>query len=123
MLKLLLIRHAQTLGNLEGRMEGQTSTPLSQQGWQQARRLGQYLLAENWYPTQIYCSPLLRATQTLTGLAPAFGWNTCGRDAEEAALRLPEAPPISLEPDLMEYDNGLLAGLTWSQAIRSCVTS
>lgn len=110
MLKLLLVRHAQSAGNSQGRMEGQTSTPLSSLGWQQAACLGRRLRQEDWLPSQIYCSPLLRATQTLVGVASGFGWQLQESSLSELAV------PIALDEGLMEYNNGLLAGLTWEEA-------
>lgn len=131
-LKLLLLRHAQSLGNLEGRMEGQTSTALSPEGWGQAQRLGKRLAAEGWRPTHIYCSPLLRAVKTLQGMATAFEpicpahSKTTGSLlsrtrishnplAEGEIPNLPEIPVVWANA-LQEYDNGVFAGLTWMEA-------
>lgn len=112
MLKLLLIRHAESLGNREGRMEGQTSTELSEGGWHQARQLGQHLAAEGWLPSQIYCSPLRRAAQTLAGMGTGYGWQEI--DSCPATEGFPV--PVVWETALLEYDNGCLQGLTWSEA-------
>jgi probable phosphoglycerate mutase len=109
-IKLLLIRHGQSLGNLEGRMEGWASTGLTPEGWCQARRLGQRLAREGWQPTHAYCSPLKRATETWHGLWSAF--NQERRQASHPALDI----PLRLEDNLKEYNNGVLAGLTWAEA-------
>ncbi|HIK45999.1 MAG TPA: histidine phosphatase family protein, partial [Leptolyngbyaceae cyanobacterium M65_K2018_010] len=71
-LKLLLVRHGESQGNLENRMEGCSSTPLTATGERQAFRLGQWLAHRNWPPTHIYCSPLLRATATLAAMGAGF---------------------------------------------------
>jgi len=110
-IKLLLIRHAQSLGNVEGRMEGWTATGLTPKGQCQAFRLGQRLAQEGWQPTRIYCSPLQRATETLSEVLRGF----------EAEHQSPSQSPglesiIRLRDDLKEYHNGILAGLTWSEA-------
>jgi broad specificity phosphatase PhoE len=99
-LQLVLVRHAESQGNVEGRMEGWGSTGLTPLGVAQAQQLGVALAALPWYPTHIYCSPLLRATATLTALSD----------------HLPTLPPITLLPDLIEYNAGLLTGLTWAEA-------
>ncbi|PSN19734.1 histidine phosphatase family protein [filamentous cyanobacterium CCP5] len=109
MLKLLLIRHAESLGNLEGRMEGQSSTGLSERGMQQAHQLGRHLAATDWQPTAIYCSPLLRATQTLTAMGSTLGWQL-----DRQANPLPV--PVTWDPNLREYANGCFQGLTWIEA-------
>lgn len=103
-LKLLLIRHGQSQGNVEGRMEGWSSTGLTALGREQAQRLGQRLATENWRPTHIYCSPLQRATETLEAMASEF-WETR------------EIPvPTVFHDDLRENHQGILTGLTWAEA-------
>jgi broad specificity phosphatase PhoE len=110
-MKLLLIRHAQSLGNVEGRMEGWTSTGLSFTGKQQSVRLGQRLAKAGWQPTRIYCSPLQRATETLSEVLRGF---EAERQASSPSSGLESI--IRLREDLKEYHNGILAGLTWSEA-------
>lgn len=111
-LKLLLIRHAQSIGNTQARMEGQQSTPLTDLGQQQAHALSQGLLqtrnltvseSEPTLPTHLYSSPLLRAHQTTTILA------------EELARR---NHPLSIEVHsaLQEIHPGIFQGLTWAEA-------
>ena len=63
-LKILLIRHAESTGNIEKRMQGQGEYSLTEQGEQQAEKLGLALLREGWTPTHVYSSPLRRTTQT-----------------------------------------------------------
>ena len=128
-LKLMLVRHGQSVGNTEGRMEGQSSTGLTPLGEQQAWRLGQHLAATGWQPTQIYCSPLGRATATLAALVAGFGGSSPAASAAgaggqpqpvdfPAAVPLPPGPavPLAFSDDLKEYDAGIFTGLTWAEA-------
>lgn len=130
-LKLLLVRHAQSVGNTEGRMEGCSSTDLTPLGMQQSLHLGQHLAATHWWPTHIYCSPLTRATATLAGVMqglkpsalvspnplPEFG-HLAAIAADPPSVNLPsgQAIPLELRDDLKEYDAGILTGLTWAEA-------
>ena len=101
-LKLLLIRHAQSLGNLQGQMEGQSSTELSAEGHRQAQQLSGRL-AQSELPTHIYTSPLLRASQTTHHLT-----------SELQRLGHPfHSEQISA---LQEMHQGVFQGLTWAQA-------
>ncbi|MEL7521578.1 MAG: phosphoglycerate mutase family protein [Cyanobacteria bacterium J06553_1] len=66
-LKVLLMRHAQSVGNVKKLMEGQSSTALSPEGYGQAHRLSDALIQAghpSQHPTHVYSSPLLRASQT-----------------------------------------------------------
>lgn len=97
------MRHAQSLGNLRGEMEGHTSTALSEQGQQQAQRLSHRLLAIGHRPSHLYSSPLLRARQTTEAIATALAQvgypiQYCADDA------------------LKEMHPGVFQGLTWTQA-------
>lgn len=98
-LKVILIRHAQSLGNQAGRMEGQTSTALSPLGHRQAQQLADYLTEHSPTPTCCYSSPLLRATETACYL-------TAQGDI-----------PLQLQADLQELHAGIFQGLTWAEAV------
>ncbi|MEL6602380.1 MAG: histidine phosphatase family protein [Cyanobacteria bacterium J06614_10] len=124
-LKLLLIRHAQSEGNLHGKMEGQTSTALSALGRQQAHRLSQTLLpalperaapsvsgpslsgpslsGPSLPPLFIYSSPLQRAVQTAHVLL---------QDLRAANY------PVQWQraDELKEMHPGIFQGLTWAEA-------
>jgi broad specificity phosphatase PhoE len=128
-LKLLLVRHGQSVGNAEGRMEGCSSTGLTSLGVRQARRLGQHLVATGWEPTHIYCSPLERAIATLTATAQGWGNETVQSDdaaiaTEDLLLAKPpqvvtpsgQAVAVTLLDHLKEYDAGIFTGLTWAEA-------
>ena len=88
---IYLIRHAQTIGNAEGILQGQTmGGQLSKHGMHQAEALG------TWAKTKridaVYSSPLSRALQT-------------------AAIAFPSKKPIMMD-ELMEQDVGILSGKT-----------
>lgn len=100
MLKLLLIRHAQSLGNVDQRIQGRQDQDLSDQGRVQAQTLGAFLSENLWHPSHLYSSPLKRAVQT----------------AESLLASLPNQPPIHYTQALQELSNGIFDGLTWQEA-------
>lgn len=101
-LKILLIRHAQSLGNVQGQMEGQCSTALSRLGQAQAQQLKAYLMTQD-LPTHIYISSLLRASQTIQPLVTSLQQRKHPfRNQQTNALR--------------ELHQGIFQGLTWAEA-------
>ena len=96
-LKLLLIRHGESQGNVDGCLEGQTSTPLSAKGQWQAQQLAVYLQTQP-PPSQLYSSPLQRAVQTARYLENMTGCR------------------LRLDANLQELDQGIFQGLTWHEA-------
>lgn len=108
-LKLLFIRHAESVGNVQQRMQGHGEFELSVLGQQQADQLGRRLWAKWGEPTQIYTSPLKRAVQTVERVVAL----------EPAALLTASAArnyQITDADDLKEFQNGIFAGLTWAEA-------
>ncbi|MEM6254739.1 MAG: histidine phosphatase family protein [Cyanobacteria bacterium P01_D01_bin.156] len=97
-LKFLLIRHAESFGNIDRRLEGQMSTGLSPQGQIQAQQLGRYLQNQP-APTHLYSSPLRRAVETARVLAESVN-----------------NVSLQLEPLIQELHQGIFQGLTWSEA-------
>ena len=89
--RLLLIRHAESTWNAEGRWQGQSDPPLSDRGRIQARVLARALAEEPIH--HIVSSDLIRAHQTATILADSL------------------ALEIELEPRLRELDVGSWTGL------------
>lgn len=91
-MRLILVRHGESLGNAAGVLQGRLDYGLSELGERQAeltaRRLGA-LGAD-----RVLSSPLLRASDTAKRIAAALGLD------------------VQLEPDLAEYDIGEGAGLT-----------
>lgn len=138
-LKVLLVRHAQSRGNAEGRMEGWQSSLLTAIGERQAAQLGQFLAAASWVPTHIYCSPLQRATETLKWMMAGFqgqgAVQTLANSATEPFL-IPDSPVVNPSAsgcpqiwslparqvsiaycdDLKEYRHGIFDGMTWGEA-------
>lgn len=100
MLTLLLIRHAESVGNQQAQMEGHGQTALTPHGCWQARQLAQRLSQDFPTPIQIYASPLRRAAQTAEILA---------QDGQSPV-------PMEQDDDLKEFQNGILQGLTWAEA-------
>ncbi len=95
---LTFVRHGESTGNAENRLQGQSDYPLSEKGRAQARAL-----AERWQSAGItfdalISSPLTRALETGKIIA--------------AALKI---PVIETEPLWMERDNGKRSGMTWEE--------
>jgi broad specificity phosphatase PhoE len=99
---VLMIRHAESLGNREYRIQGRMDYALSMQGIEQAHALGQALVTDAWKPTHIYTSSLQRTVHTAEILRDY--WAT-----REATVN------ITLSSDLQEVKNGILEGLTWAE--------
>jgi broad specificity phosphatase PhoE len=128
-LKLLFIRHAQSTGNVEKRMQGEGEFELTETGRSQAEKLGRRLLAEGWLPTQVYSSPLQRTLQTAQILIHQFQTATLPAavgdlmdastplmgDLDDRGLQ--HSIPIALADELKEFQNGILQGLTWAEAV------
>lgn len=90
-MRLVLVRHGESVGNAEGRLQGRADFPLSERGVDQSRRLAQRL--RDAPLCALYSSPLARARETADVLS------------EEVGLPVVEAP------DVQEYDFGELSGL------------
>jgi 2,3-bisphosphoglycerate-dependent phosphoglycerate mutase len=90
---LYLLRHGESVGNLEGYHQGQSDFPLTERGRQQAQALARYWQAQRLKFDCIMASPLLRARETAETVAAAVG------------------APLELDPAWMERDVGLLAGM------------
>ena len=96
-MKLLIIRHGESEADILDVHEGRADFELTKRGHCQADAMSEYV-NEHYRIFKIYHSPLKRAAQTANHLASKT-W-------------------ASLIPDehLMEFNNGLLAGLTHSAA-------
>ncbi len=98
---LTLLRHGESVGNAEGKHQGQSDFPLTEKGEAQVSAL-----AERWFNEKkcfdlLISSPLSRARGTAEILAEALNLT------------------LELNPLWMERDNGLLAGLRPEEAIAS----
>ena len=99
MTRLLLVRHARSFWNAAGRIQGQVDIDLDDTGLQQAERIADRLIDEPI--VAIYSSPLQRAKATAELIAAKFNL------------------PISLDARLMEYNFGVVSGLTWDDVVEN----
>lgn len=98
-MRILVIRHGESEADLLDVHEGRADFELTGRGHAQAEALGRWV-SENYHLSRIYTSPLKRAHQTASHLAEATGL------------------ALTVEDDLMEFNNGLLAGLDRETARR-----
>ena len=96
-MKLVFVRHGESEGNADGRLQGQTEFQLSERGRSQSRSLRERFQMEDFRPTHIYSSPQQRTAETAQ-IATSH-WNI----------------PIVYFDDLKEVDVGIFSGLTWSE--------
>ncbi|WP_353892936.1 histidine phosphatase family protein [Proteinivorax hydrogeniformans] len=97
MLRLILLRHGQSEADISGRHEGRADFELTSLGKEQAKALANYL-STYFGIDEVYCSPLKRAKETAQIL---------GRKIMRQ--------PIEVD-QLLEINNGDLAGLTFEEA-------
>ena len=82
--RLYLVRHAQSQGNT-GEDLATGDPPLTDVGWEQARRLGERLKTQRL--SRIYASPLTRTQQTASAIAEASGLEVLSKaDLREVEL-------------------------------------
>lgn len=105
MRRLLLVRHGESEWNRLGRIQGQTDSPLTDLGFDQAQRIGAFLVARLATANfRIYASPMLRARQTA--------------DVIGAALTYPPGE-IRVDERLNDFNVGEIAGTPgWEQVAR-----
>ena len=94
MTRLLLLRHAESEWNAQGRWQGLADPPLSPRGLQQAGAAG--ALLGGYGITALASSHLHRARTTAESIAPALGLSR----------------RLVIDADLREYDVGRWSGLT-----------
>ena len=128
-LKLLFIRHAQSIGNQQKRMQGNGEFELSGMGKRQAEKLAQRLHTEAWHPSCVYSSPLKRTAQTaeillapfLADPLPASVRDLIDDEVDESVGILsadhPQRIPVHYADELREHQNGVFEGLTWAEAM------
>jgi 2,3-bisphosphoglycerate-dependent phosphoglycerate mutase len=95
---ITFLRHGESIGNAEDRFQGHADFPLTGKGRAQARALAKRWQIEGITFDQCIASPLLRARQTAEIVC--------------AALNV----PLEFDPDWMEINNGLIAGLNHTEA-------
>lgn len=97
-MRLIIIRHGESEADLLNVHEGRADFSLTERGHRQAQAMAAYV-AEHYSPTVIYCSTLRRTRQTAGYLSKAVG------------------VPLTLEEKLMEFNNGLIAGMDRAEAL------
>lgn len=97
MKQLLLIRHGESEAGILNVHEGRADFSLTEWGHRQATAMGQWV-AKNYKIDLIFASTLQRAAQTAKYLSGAAG------------------VPVISDEDLMEFNNGLLAGMPFEEA-------
>lgn len=96
-MELLIIRHGQSEADLLEVHEGRADFPLTELGIVQATHMAEYV-AKKYSPDVILSSPLKRASGTAQILQQEIGCD------------------LMYEEDLMEFNNGVLAGLSRKEA-------
>ncbi len=96
-MKIYILRHGETTGNLARIMDGRTDVPLTPLGEEQARKAGETLSRIPF--THVFCSPLSRAIRTM-----------------ELAMGRPVE--YTVDERLTERDSGEVVGLTFDQVDR-----
>lgn len=100
MAEIVLVRHGQSVWNVEGRVQGTAhEPPLTERGRAQGRRAACLIAA--FKPVAVICSDQVRAEQTATIIAAASGLQVCA------------------DPRLREQDVGRLTGMLTHEAIGS----
>jgi len=92
--EIAIIRHPETVANVEGRFVGRGDSEITQFGREQLIALT--LSMEAWKPTTVFTSPLKRTLVTAKAIT------SCGI-------------PINVLDDLQEIDFGRAEGLTWNE--------
>ncbi len=96
-MRLLMIRHGESEADILGVHEGRADFELTERGHRQAEAMSEYI-SQNYHITKIYHSTLKRAVQTAQHLV------------------FKTQAPLIPDARLMEFNNGLLAGLKYSVA-------
>jgi 2,3-bisphosphoglycerate-dependent phosphoglycerate mutase len=99
MLELIVVRHGQSVADIENRLEGRANFSLTDVGRVQAEKLG-YWLNNNMNFDYIISSPLKRAFETSQIVS-----SICNKE-------------IICDERLMEWNNGVLAGLLRTEALK-----
>ena len=94
-MKLILVRHGESVGNFENRLQGQEDYDLTELGRRQAELTALRLREEG--TRVVYTSPLLRAASTAVAIGEVL-----------------DCAPVLL-PDVAEYSFGELSGMTYRE--------
>ena len=96
-MRIIVVRHGESEADILNVHEGRADYNLTEKGHAQAEAMAEFV-SKNYNIDKIYVSTLNRAVQTATHLSEKIG------------------VPIILDDMLMEFNNGLLAGLTREEA-------
>ena len=96
-MRILVIRHGESEADLLGVHEGRADFELTERGHRQAAAMAEYV-GRSYHVDKIYASTLKRAAQTAGHLNAVVN------------------APLMFDEHLMEFNNGLLAGLEYSVA-------
>lgn len=97
MIELLIVRHGQSVGDIENRFEGRADLPLTELGKNQADKLANWLSTRYKFD-EIISSPLIRASETA---------NIIGNKLNVK---------VSFDDRLLEYNKGVIDGLLKEEA-------
>lgn len=97
--RVTFLRHGESVGNAEARFQGHADYPLTDKGLAQARALAAHWQKAGLSFDLCIASPLLRARQTAETVAGALH------------------TPLEFDPDWMEINNGIVAGMTAEEAL------
>ncbi len=92
--RIMVIRHPETLANVESRYIGRSDSPISARGERQTAWLARTV--ENWGADEVFSSPLGRALDTARAIAP-------------------KGIPVRVLGELGEIDFGVAEGLTYDE--------
>ena len=101
-MKIILLRHGETIWNKEGRLQGCQDTPLSDTGAEQIRTTGAHLASSGIHVDRILSSPLQRARKSAEIIADAINY---------------PAERISTSPLFLERGFGECEGFTYEEAM------
>jgi len=96
-MRILIIRHGESEADLLNVCEGRADFNLTQKGHMQSESMS-FWIKDRYTVDKIYCSPLKRAYQTALYLSELFNL------------------PLNIDEQLMEFNNGLIAGLARDDA-------
>lgn len=99
MLELLVVRHGQSVADVENKFEGRADFELTPLGIEQATRSAQFI-NKYYKPNLIISSPLKRARKTAEIISEA-----CEIE-------------VFIDEEIMEWNNGLLAGLPREEGMK-----
>ncbi len=110
-MKLFLVRHGQSTGNVGGTLIGQSDHPLTELGEAQARAAAERLAPLG--PMPVHCSDLPRAVATAEHIVRALA-ESPGVGAELAGVAC-VPPRVIPDPRLREIDLGDYEGRSWEE--------